>query len=394
MAYASERCLEAACRAARVAEAEAAESERGRRLTDAVVEALRKERLYALMVPAALGGDESDLVTALRVSRELARADGSTGWCFMAQMLWSAAVGAYAGDSAVAEIFGNGPDVVIAGQGMPNGTAESVPGGYRVKGRWSYGSGISHAQFIQCGCVATVDGRPQLKPNGGPRILVCCLRPDQVRIGDNWHVIGLRGTGSYDYVIDDVFVPQDYSYWGEEIHPKRGGAIHTLGLKTTTALGHTAFALGIARRAMDELIALVRQRRPSPYGTLGDSASFRQEFAIAEAKLRSVDAFCTNAWGEMQRLLDAGEAPDMRQVALVRLGTRYAHEVATDVVSFAYKAAGGASLRESTLQRCFRDLHAATQHVLVSHQIAQAAGEVLLGIADPRAHWGYFGLEA
>jgi len=385
--------IQAARRAGRVADAEAEESERQRRLSDAVVAAIRQENLYSVLVPAALGGAESDLVTALDVSRELARADGSAGWCFMAQMCWNSAAGAYLGDSAVAEIFADGPNVILAGQGMPNGTAEPVPGGYRINGRWSYGSGISHAQFIQCGCIVTDDGKPRHKPNGAPFIRLCCLRPEDVQIGDNWHVMGLRGTGSFDYEIKDVFVPDEFSYWTDVTEPQRGGPIYTLGLKNTTALGHTAFALGLSRRALDELIIIVQQRRPSAYGTLGDSASFRQEFAIAEAKLRSVIAYCVESWGDVQRTLDRGDEPDMHQLALVRVGTRYAHEVATDVVSFAYKMAGGAALRDSALQRCFRDLHAGTQHVLVSHQIAQAAGEVLLGIADPEAQWGLLGLE-
>jgi alkylation response protein AidB-like acyl-CoA dehydrogenase len=392
---AREEILAAAHRAATIAEAEAPESERDRRLTDKVVEALKRERLYRLLVPRALGGFETDLVTALEVARELARADGSTGWCFMAQVCWNSAVGAYMGDAAVAEIFAgaNNADVVIAGQGMPSGRAEPVPGGYRVKGHWGYGSGISHAQYVQCGCVLTEGGKPRLKPNGMPVILLCAVRPEQIVLGDNWHVIGLRGTGSYDYDLRDVFVPEDYTYWADTTEPLRGGMIYTLGLKNTTALGHTAFALGMGRRALDELIAIAGSGKPSPYGSIGDSASFQQEFAIAEAKLRSIDAYCMDAWGAVQRTLDRGDQPELREIALVRVGTRYAHEVVAEVTSFAYKAAGGTSLRDSALQRCFRDVHAATQHVLVSHQIAQAAGKVLLGLAPPGAKWGLLGLE-
>jgi alkylation response protein AidB-like acyl-CoA dehydrogenase len=126
---------------------------------------------------------------------------------------------------------------------------------------------------------------------------------------------------------------------------------------------------------------------------LGDSASFQQEFASAEMRVRAASALAVDAWSEVQGLLDRGEPPGLKEIAVVRALTRHAHEVASDVVSFAYKMAGGASLRGGPLQRCFRDIHAGTQHVLVSHQIAQAAGKVLLGFAEPDMCWGLLGLE-
>ncbi len=376
-----------------VIEEDADEAEHRLNLTDRVVAAIRDAELYGLLVPSCLGGKETDLVTALRVIIELARADGSAGWCFMAQMCWNSAAGAYMGDDAVRDIFGDGPNVVIAGQGMPNGTAEIVPGGYRVNGRWSYGSGIKHAAFIQCGCVITRDGVPLRKPNGAPEIQLCATQPENVAIHENWDVLGLRGTGSHDYVIEDLFVPEAYSYRTDEVVPQRGGPIYSLGLKNTTALGHTGFALGVARRALDELVNIVSQRRSSAFGTLGDSASFQQEFAMAEMRLRAATALAADAWGEVQLALNCGEPPGLEKIAVIRALTRHVHEVASDIISFAYKMAGGVSLRGGPLQRCFRDIHAGTQHVLVSHQIAQAAGKVLLGLAEPDMCWGLLGLE-
>jgi len=388
-----ERLINSARSICAILEAEAEQAEKQLKLTHGVVAAIRDADLYALLVPSCLGGKEADLVTALRVIIELARADGSAGWCFMAQMCWNSAVGAYMGDDAVQDIFGDGPNVVIAGQGMPNGTAEIVAGGYRVNGRWSYGSGIHHAALIQCGCVLTRDGVPLRKPNGAPQIQLCATHPDNVLIHENWDVLGLRGTGSHDYVIEDLFVPEAYTYSTDEIVPKRGGPVYTLGLKNTTALGHTGFALGVARRALDELIGIVAQRRSSAYGTLGDSVSFQQEFAMAEMRLRAATALAAEAWGDVQATLNLGGQPSLEDIAVVRALTRHVHEVASDVISFAYKMGGGASLRGGPLQRCFRDIHAGTQHVLVSHQIAQAAGKVLLGFAEPDMCWGILGLE-
>jgi len=390
---ADEQLIARALTVSPVLEADADEAERRLKLTDRVVAAIRDAGLYALLVPSCLGGKETDLVNALQVIIELARADGSAGWCFMAQMCWNSAAGAYMGDDAVREIFADGPDVVIAGQGMPNGTAEIVSGGYRVNGRWSYGSGINHAELIQCGCIITRDGVPLRKPNGAPVIQLCATRPENVAIHENWDVLGLRGTGSHDYVIEDLFVPQHYTYSTDEVVPQRGGPVYTLGLKNTTALGHTGFALGVARRALDELVNLVGERRGGAYGTLGDSVSFQQEFAMAEMRVRAATALAAEAWGDVQAALDRGEPPGLECIAVVRALTRHAHEMASDVISFAYKMAGGASLRGGSLQRCFRDIHAGTQHVLVSHQIAQAAGKVLLGFAEAGMCWGLLGLE-
>lgn len=375
-------------------EAEAEKAEQQNHLTDNVIHALRDKGLYGALVPECLGGHETDLVTALLVSRELARADGSTGWCFMAQMCWNSAVGAYMGDTAVKEIFDKTADVIVAGQGMPNGTAEIVEGGHIVNGNWRFGSGISHADYIQFGCVLTKDGTPLRKSNGAPRIRLCATGPENVEVKGNWEVMGLCGTGSYDYSVKDLFVPEEFSYDTDETNPQRGGPVYSLGLKNTTALGHTAFALGIGRRALDELNNLVGERRPSAYGCMGDNPCFQKDYAMAEMKMRGLDTLSIDAWAEVQSMLDEGKEPDMQQLAVVRALTRYVHEVASEVVSFAYKMAGGASLRPSALQRCFRDMHAGTQHILVSSQIAEAAGKVMLGFNQSEEKWGLLGLES
>ena len=365
------------------------------RLSDDVVQALKDEGLYATLVPACLGGHETDLVTALLVARELCRADGSVGWCFMAQMCWNSAVGAYMGDAAIEDIFkDNNANVVIAGQGMPNGTAEIVDGGHIVNGRWRFGSGIAHADFIQFGCILTRNGKPLSHKNGSPQIRLCATRPEDVEVIEDWEVMGLRGTGSHDYQVKDLFVANDFGYDTNETTPLRGGKVYSLGLKNTTALGHTSFALGVGRRALDELNSLVNQRRGSAYGFLGDVASFQKDYAIAELKLRGLDLLAVDAWGAIQKSLDEDIEPDMKQIAIARALTRHVHEIVAEVVSFAYKAAGGAGLRGGALQRCFRDIHAGTQHVLVSHQITEAAGKVLLGFNEDAERWGLLGLES
>jgi indole-3-acetate monooxygenase len=364
------------------------------RLSDDVIQGLKDKGLYATLVPACLGGHETDLVTALLVARELCRADGSTGWCFMAQMCWNSAVGAYMGDAAVNEIFkDNNANVIVAGQGMPNGTAEIVDGGHIVSGRWRFGSGIAHADFIQFGCILTRNGKSLIHKNGSPQIRLCATRLENVEVIEDWDVMGLRGTGSHDYQVKELFVPDEFGYDTNETKPLRGGRIYSLGLKNTTALGHTAFGLGVGRRALNELNKLINQRRGSAYGFVGDITSFQKDYAIAELKLRGLDVLAVDVWAAVQKSLDQNEEPSMKQIAMVRALTRHVHEVVADVISFAYKVAGGAGLRGGALQRCFRDIHAGTQHVLVSHQITEAAGKVLLGFNEEEEKWGLLGLE-
>lgn len=382
--------ITAAKSVAPIVNAEAALSEQQRHLTTRTVETMKHAGLYRLLTPRCLGGLESDPVIALQTIEEVSHADGATGWCLMVGALEIGAAGAFLGDEAIKTIFKE-PTSIIAGQGVPRGRAVPEKDGYRLSGQYSYGSGIAHADYVQAGAIVFDGERPRMTPYGMPEMRVFHVKRSEVQFGDNWHVLGLRGTGSFDYTIQDSFLSEDFSYAVDEKTPKRGGSLYTLGLVGFTALGHTGFALGAGRRALDE-IALIAAKKETLFGRVGDAPSFQEKFALAEAKMHAARSYCIDVWGDVARTLDLGRSADTKQIARLRLGLRYAHDTASEVSTFAHRASGGVSLRDSTLQRCYRDIHAATQHLLMSDQITQACGKSLLGLAPEGSMWTVVGL--
>jgi alkylation response protein AidB-like acyl-CoA dehydrogenase len=366
-------------------EAEADEAERIGHMTDKEVDAMKSAGLYHMLAPHAIGGGEISFVDSLRVIEQLAIADGSAGWCAMVGNVSAGEVGAYMDDKGIAEGFGGRSDVLISGQGVPSAKAVRADGGYLVSGDCSYASGVYHADLIHTGCLLLEDGNPVMK-DGGPVGVVAHFTPDKMELKGNWDVIGLRGTGSYDYSFRDVFVPDHMCYFFGGDAPLRGGNQYTIGITGLTAWGHTGFALGVTRRALDEIALLARAKRTA-YGLVADASGFQQSYAAAEASYRSARAFVYSAWDDACETLAQGAHASVEQIALIRLSMRQIHDVASEVCTFAYRAGGGVSLRESVLQRCYRDLHAGTQHILLSDQIMQDCGRALIGNYEDGARW-------
>ena len=369
-------------------ERHAEDNERRGALHQDVVEALREQNLFALFIPAELGGRGADPITALQTVEEIAYADAPTAWVMMAAMVATGSAAAYLSDAAVAEIFGAGKHPAIAGQGIPNGRATRVAGGYRLSGDWSYGSGIKHADYIHTGAMVYENGTLCMTADG-PEARIFIVPADQVQLGDNWDALGLRATGSIDYSIRDLFVPEMYSH-PTNTHSNRRGNIFGLGIMGMGAIGHTGLALGIGRRTLDELAALVRQKAARP-GTVADSESFQEHFGDAEAKLRAARALVYETWRDIWASVSKGNSLTTRQITLYRLALNYTTSAVAGIVTFAYKTAGGVSLRSGILQRLFRDMHGATQHVTVSPAVLRDAGRELAGLAPGKA-WGFLGL--
>lgn len=377
--------MDAAKRLRPLLEAEADEAERIGHMTDKEVDAMKSDGLYHMLAPRAIGGGEISFVESLRVLEELSIADGAAGWCAMVGNVAAGEVGAYMDDKGITEGFGNRSDVLISGQGVPGARAVRVDGGYVASGDCSYASGVHHADLIHTGCLLMEDGKPVMK-DGGPVAVEVQFTPDKIELKGNWDVIGLRGTGSYDYSFHDVFVPDHMCYFFGGEDPLRGGNQYTIGITGLTTWGHTGFALGVARRALDEIAQLASQKR-NAYGLMADASGFQQSYATAEGSYRSARAFVYSAWEDVCETLDQGARASVEQIALIRLAMRQIHDVASDVCTFAYRAGGGVSLRKSVLQRCYRDLHAGTQHILLSDQIVQDCGRALVGNYEDGAHW-------
>ncbi|HEX6997908.1 MAG TPA: acyl-CoA dehydrogenase family protein [Gammaproteobacteria bacterium] len=363
---------ERAKRVAKIADQHAEWGDREGRLADEVVEALHEEGLFGMWVPRAVrGGAELDPLSSLRVIENLAYGDPSAGWVLMATALATGTGAAYLGEDAVKELF-KGPRLpVIAGQGTRPGTAKPHKDGFLLSGSWSFASGIKHGTHIHTlGVIETT---------GEPRIFV--LPVEQAKLIDNWDVMGLRATGSIDYTIDNAYVPDAYTHFATTETPKRGGSLYRAGIIGFACMCHSGWALGIGRRILDELMALVRSKRGRP-GSLATSESFLEQYAKAEGTYRSARALVFEAWNDAKETLDRGDPLSVRQHSLLRLAMAHVTWSSHEVATFAYKTAGTTALRAGTLQRLFRDMHAGTQHLVASPLVYRSLGRELAGLAD------------
>jgi alkylation response protein AidB-like acyl-CoA dehydrogenase len=372
--------VEAARTLAAALAAGTAEAERERHLPDAVVRALVAQGMFRMLVPRSIGGGEAEPATFVATVEELARADASAAWC-IAACGTAGMVAAYLPEDAAGELFGPA-DSIAGGAFAPKGRAVPVDGGYRVTGRWPFASGVDHCHTLMGGCFVLEDGVPRMVAEGRPDIRLALVPASEVEVIDTWHVSGLRGTGSKDMVIDDVPVPDAYTASLLTQRPREPGPLYTFPIFGLLALSIAGVALGIARAALDTLVELSGAKTPTMSGRkLAERPGTQAQVARAEATLRAARALLydeiARAWDVAQ---GAGEVPVPGRSAL-RLAATHATAAAATTVDAAYDLGGGTSIYEtSPLQRHFRDVHAATQHMLVGPATWELAGRVLLGL--------------
>ena len=371
-------------RARRVAEIARRHAEHGDehgQLAEPVVEALHREGLYGMWVPRSIrGGAELDVVSSLEVIENVSYGDPSAGWVLMASALAIGTGAAYLKEEAVGELFGGERLPVIAGQGTRPGTAVPRDGGFLLSGAWSFASGIKHGTHIHT--LGIIEG------SGEARIFVVPV--ERAKLIDNWDVLGLRATGSIDYTIEKVMVPEAYTHFATTEEPLRGGSLYTIGIIGFAAICHSGWACGIGRRVLDELLDVVQQKAGRP-GTLADSASFHEQYANAEAVYRSARALVYETWNDVKETLDRGDRLSVRQHSLIRLALAHSTWSAHHAAAFAYKSAGTMALRAGTMQRLFRDMHAGTQHVTSAPPAYGAIGRELAGLAEGKK-WVFLNL--
>lgn len=362
-------------------EQEAARAEAESTTTETVVDALATARLFWILVPRELGGAEAGIEDALAVFEELAYADGSTGWSVMANATSSAFAAIYTSDDAAKAMFNPDGLGIHAGMLGPVGTARVADDGFVVTGRYQFGSGCGHATWFGAGTQEVDgDGERRNDESGLPALRVVFLRPEQVEVRGNWDVLGLAGTGSYDYTVDDQFVAEGFSFPLLTATPQRGGPTYNIGLFGIVASGHAGFALGVGARALDELLDLVpTKQRMGGFTPVADEQLFQHDYAMHDAAVRSARAYVFDTFGSSEAAALAGGAPSFVQQQRMRQATTYATRVAADAARFAYTWAGTSALRNGgVLQRCFRDIHAGTQHVYVDNNTLTGYTQTLL----------------
>lgn len=369
-------------------EQNAAHGEELRTLPPETVRALADAGLFRFGLPGEIGGEDADFRTAIEVWEEVTRADGSAGWTLMANGSGSAAAAAFLSDEAVAKIFGGHPGATVGGQFAPRGIGQREGDAWRVTGSYSFGSGSGHARFVSAGFIPMENGAPRMLPSGLPDMRVGFVPREQIEFTDNWHTLGLRGTGSYDYEVRGALIPDGFHFGLFDRAPRRGGASYQaafrLNMMMMTAAGHAAWALGIGRRALDEAraMATTRQRMGDPTALAG-RLTFQRGFAEAEAKLRAARLLVLDAFAAVQDASERGIAETAEQRALVRAATVLATDAAREAADFAHLRAGTVAIRAgSALERCFRDAHTGSQHAFIGEKVMADAATVLLGTAE------------
>jgi indole-3-acetate monooxygenase len=365
----------AADRLASVAAAHAETADRAGRLSDEVVDAIRGSGLAGMGLPEELGGSASSPLVIVEVLERVARGDAAASWVTMIAST-SALWGAYLPLDGGRRVFSRGAQTLTAGVFAPKGVAVETEGGFRVGGWWPFGSGSLHADWISAGCLVDRGAGP-----AGP-VTTIFFPAERVSILDTWHVGGLRGTGSHDFRVEDEFVPVELTCSLQAQGPWCDAPLYAFPPFGMLALGIAGVALGVARGAIDDLLDLAVHKVPTgSKRTLADRPAVQEALSRSEARLGSARAFLTDEVGAAwQRACDGG-AVDLGVRARLRMAATHAVESSAEVVDAMYRAAGGTSIYDSCpLQQRFRDIHTATQHMMVAQPTWEVTGRVLLGL--------------
>jgi alkylation response protein AidB-like acyl-CoA dehydrogenase len=352
------------------------ESESQGKLAEASVAAFREAGLYGLKLPAELGGFEADPMLQVEVIEAVSRIHPTAGWNLFICGTGIGLAGAFLPAAAIPQVFAGGRIPLAAGVLRPRGQARPVPGGYRVSGRWPFASGVRNAEWFCGGTAALGNGT-------SPETRMIFVPTSQIILHDNWQVMGLQGTGSCDVSIDDLFVPQEFT-WVAWQNPQRGGPLYRMGRPAFVAAEHAAFAVGAGRLALDAIIEMAqgKQRGYTPETpTIARRATFQRDLAEADLKLRAARSLILEVYQDVWAAACAGQPLTPQQQAETRSATCYATQVAAEVATLAYRYGGGeANYLTSILQRCMRDINGAAQHQLVNNDAYEEHAQGLLGL--------------
>lgn len=366
------------------------EIEREQRLPRTLVDQLRAAGFYRLVIPRTLGGLQADPLTFLRVVELLAEGVGSVGWNIANNGIGQL-VTLGLPDEGVGEVFADGAESIIAGTAVQGGgQAVPVDGGYRVSGRWSFGSGCQESDWMLGSFQILDGGQPRRRPDGGSLHWRGVFPRAQAQLVDgSWDVAGLRGTGSFDWTVEDVFLPERRTM----IHAgvpldnqweRWPGLTYALPTQAWVGPHHSAVITGIARAGIDSLIQLAVDKTPrGRTGMLCESPQVQDAVGRADAILNAGRVYRGATIAELWNTIAAGEQTTLEQRARCRLASTYAADSAREAMDLVYRHGGSTSFkRESRLAECWRDLHVVGQTVTVAPEWYPIGGRVYLGM-DP-----------
>ncbi|MFN0090193.1 MAG: acyl-CoA dehydrogenase family protein [Acidimicrobiales bacterium] len=357
----------------------AAQAEAERRQLEGPARALAAAGLHRVAVPSELGGLGADPITMMRAIEVIAEADGSAGWTLMIGIEVLGIMSTFLPEVA-AELLAAQPDLICCGALRPRGKAVPVEGGYVVSGQWPFASGVHNSDFFLGGCVVHDEVRVQ-----PPRTRQVLIPRRDYEIADTWHVAGMRGTGSADVVVRDVFVPEART---TDVLSGAAAAfdhaITRMPIMARLAFNKPPVASGIARAALNDFVELANAKVPlGEERPLAERPRAQRAIAEAEAALEAGRAYVDRVVRELWERAEAGQPIERGLHARVRLACAHSVQASVQAVDTVYGAAGATvNYLASPLERRFRDVHVVPMQITIAPHLIDAAGRVLLGL-DP-----------
>lgn len=372
----------AAYRIALLARERSREIEQARRLPADLARQMADAGLFRAVLPKSLGGHEAEPAQLLELIETVASGDGSTGWCLMIGAT-TAACAARLPEDAARLIFGD-PLTISAGVFAPMGRAvpDAEGRGWRVTGRWAWGSGAQNADWIFGGCLLLENGEPRRLPNGQPESVMLAFPKQSVALHDTWHSFGLCGTGSLDFSVDDVLVPASHAVALQSAAPREAGVTYAFPIFGLLALGIAAVSLGLLRGVLDGFTGIAGTKRPAGSARgLSERATVQTAMAEASAAHGAARAYLFEAVAQATLAARHGRL-DLPAKAKLRLAATHAAQMAAREIAKLHVLAGGTDVAlAQPIQRALRDAQVATQHLMVGPATLELAGRALLGLA-------------
>jgi alkylation response protein AidB-like acyl-CoA dehydrogenase len=344
-----------------------------RELPPWLLDKLRGGRFFRMLQPRSIGGAELRPMSFALVTEAIAAADASCGWV-VCQNNGCSMSAAYLAPDVAREIFG--PPTGILAWGPPGAPFEAQPvdGGYRITGKWRFASGSHHATWL---------GAHMKIAGSGGKVRTMLFPKSSVTMHDIWHVVGLRGTGSDEYVVEDLFVPQHHTMDRDSARERReDGPLYRFTSNQLYSCGFGGVGLGIARATMDAFLNL-----PATKTSRGASKPMREnnviqsQVAQCEARWRSARAFLHTTWEQAWAHVEATGEQTAEDRAMIRLASTWAIQSSREVVNTLYHAAGSIAIFEDhPFERRLRDIHTVAQQSQGRQLHYETVGQILLGM--------------
>jgi indole-3-acetate monooxygenase len=357
---------------------EADEIERTRRLTPRVTAALIENELYRALLPRSFGGHEAPLETFMQMQEEIAKADASTAWC-LGQCAVCAMTAAYLEPDAANEIFNTAPGILA--WGAINHEVKAVPGGYMANARWEFASGSRQASWLGSHVrIVEADGTPRKKKDGAPEIRTILFPVTSATMYDVWDVIGLKGTGTDSYSVENLFVPEKFAALRDDPSAVREqGPLYKLTTNAVFSMGFAATSLGVARATLDAAVDLARAKIPQGLSAMRDNNAVQGVIGRSEATLRAARAYLYSTAAEVWRDLEAGASVTEAHRIAIRIAATWTIHQSASIVDTAYHMSGATAVfAKSPFERRFRDMHAIAQQIQARDTHYEDAGKAIL----------------